>query len=138
MSFEPEHVRVDDGELYLVGEDGHRELGSLEDVYHLVDGEEYTIEYDEDAATAGWLQVADDGTHTFDVRDAIDEMPFGRPYADRVIEEPMEENNEGIPRRTVAFADILTQIWEAKGNAKKLSEFHDRSSETGREDSIVR
>lgn len=38
MSFEPEHVHVVDGELYLICDNDRLKLGVLEDVYRLIGG----------------------------------------------------------------------------------------------------
>ncbi|RDI69871.1 hypothetical protein [Halopelagius longus] len=119
------HIRVEDESVFLSGEDRRLDLGSLSDLYDLVGGESYTIEYDERAASAPWVETDDDRTFTFEVREAIDGLPFGGGYAERVADASMEQTESGVPERTEVFADVLMQIWDSKGNPEELAEFHE-------------
>lgn len=117
-------LRVADGSVYLAGPAGPEDIGPLADVYELLDGETYTIEYDSPSATAAWVDTDDEGTYTFEVREAIESMPLPRGYAESVLAESPEPGDNGMSPRTQQFVEVLCRIWDAKGNAEELSEFH--------------
>jgi DNA-dependent RNA polymerase auxiliary subunit epsilon len=110
-------TRIDDGTLYIeVGEED-MEMGSMDDVCEILGGETYTLEYDEKAQAAGWLQTEDDGTITFDVRETIDDVDYNETFVEKMAEEPLDrETPDGYPVRTAAFADLMAEIWDSKGS----------------------
>lgn len=109
-------TRIEDGQLSLDGPTGSLEIGPMADVVDVL-GESYTIEYDEKAQAAAWLQTDPDGTITFDVRETIADLDFDDAFVSRLTDEPLDvETPEGYPKRTKAFADLLAEIWDSKGN----------------------
>lgn len=118
-------IRVESESVCLAVDDRRLDVGSLTDVYDLVGGESYTVEYGERAASVPWVETDDDGTYTFEVREAMDGMPFDGAYAERVADASMEPTESGVPERTAAFADVLMQIWDSKGNTEELAEFQE-------------
>ena len=111
-------TRIEDGTLYLDGPSGTLEIGPMAAIVDVL-GETYTIEYDEKAQAAAWLQTDPDGTITLDVRDTIADLDFDDAFVDRLTDEPLDaETPAGHPRRTEAFADLLDEIWESKGNVE--------------------
>ena len=110
-------TRIDDGTLYIeVGEDD-LEIGSMDDICEILGGETYTLEYEEEAQAAGWLQTDDDGTITFDVRETIDDMDYNETFVEKMAEEPLEATTpEGYAVRTAEFAELMGEIWDSKGN----------------------
>lgn len=115
MSSNQYAIRVEDETVFVSGEDGAVEVGELSDVYDLVGGETYTIEYGENAAQMPWLDTAADGTLTFDVREALAGMGVGGEFAEALAETPLDPGDDGVPRRTALFADLVTHIWDEKG-----------------------
>lgn len=110
-------TRIDDGTLYIeVGEDDV-EIGSIDDICEMLGGETYTLEYSDEAQAAGWLQTDDDGTITFDIRETIDDMDYDETFVEKMVEEPIDRTTpDGRPVRTAEFADLMAEIWDAKGN----------------------
>ncbi|SFR91586.1 hypothetical protein SAMN05216559_0942 [Halomicrobium zhouii] len=109
-------TRIDDGTLYIEAGEGDLEIGSMDDVCEIL-GESYTLEYDEEAQAAGWLQTDEDGTITFDVRETIDDLDYNETFVEKMAEEPLDrENPDGYPVRTAAFADLMGEIWDSKGS----------------------
>lgn len=111
-------TRIEDGTLYLDGGGGSLEVGPMADVVDIL-GETYTLEYDEEAQAAAWLRTEADGTITFDVRETIAEIDFNDAFVSRLTGEPLDvETEDGYPIRTAAFADLLRDIWDSKGNVE--------------------
>jgi hypothetical protein len=109
-------TKIEDETFYVESENGWLEVGPLDDVDDLVGGREYTLDYDDDAASAAWLNTEDDNTITFDVRDTLADMTYTSDIVTALQNTPLELDSEGHPRRTVLFADLMTQIWDSKGN----------------------
>ncbi|MFP8953511.1 hypothetical protein ACLI4Z_11125 [Natrialbaceae archaeon A-arb3/5] len=109
--------RIEDGTLYL-DDEGHRlEVGPVDDIVELVGGETYTLEYDDRQSAAAWLDTDDDNRITFDVRDVVGEMTHTSAFVTNLENCPVDETTtEGHPKRTALFVDLLTDIWDAKGN----------------------
>ena len=111
-------TRVENGTLFLESDGEDVEIGRMDDVCEML-GETYTLEYDEKAQTVGWLRTDDDGTITFDVRDTIEDMDYDETFVDRMRDESVDQTNEdGYPERTAAFADLMREIWDSKGNVE--------------------
>lgn len=104
-------------DLYLETDDGWIEVGSIEDIHDLVGGETYTLEYDERQRTVGWLDTDSDGTITFEVRETLADMSYDEEFVGNVVSvEEGATDEEGYPLRTSVFADLMTTIWDSKGN----------------------
>lgn len=109
-------TKVEEGTLYVEDSDGWLKIGRFEDIYDLIGGREYTLEYDQKAAQAAWLDTDEDNTITFDVRDHLEEMTYTRDFVENIANVEMEKGEDGYPKRTVLFVDLMTEIWETKGN----------------------
>lgn len=115
---------VRDGVLYLEAPtdrtaDGDEwlEIGELDDVVDLIGGEEYVLEYTDRQSAVGWLDTDENGRLTFDVRETIQTTDFDDEFVDVVAGTPAEESTDGgHPKRVATFADLLTSIWDAKGD----------------------
>lgn len=93
------------------------EIGPVDDLVDLIGGEEYVLEYDERQRAAGWLDTDEDGRLTFDVRETIRTTDFNDEFVEAIAGAPADETTEeGHPKRAVTFADLLTTIWDAKGD----------------------
>ena len=110
-------TRIEDGRLYVETEDGDLEVGSMEDVLSITDGDSYTITYEEDyARITDWLDLNDDGEMTIEVRDTLATMSYPGRFVGQLEERSMDAGAEEIPERTRYFTETMIQIWEAKGN----------------------
>ncbi len=110
-------TRIDDGYLYIETPEGELEVGAMDDVVELL-GETYTLEYDDEARAAAWLNTEPDGTITFDVRETLAGMDFDEAFVKRVAGWSTAETPDGYPRRTEQFAELMAEIWDAKGNVE--------------------
>ena len=110
-------TRIDDGTLYVDLDDDALEIGSMDDVCEILGGDTYTLEYQEEAQAASWLQTDDDGTITFDVRETIADLDFDDTFVEKMAAEPIDRTTpDGYPVRTQEFADLMAEIWDSKGN----------------------
>ncbi|MEY7848514.1 hypothetical protein AB7C87_04840 [Natrarchaeobius sp. A-rgal3] len=108
---------VDDGTLVLVGEQERLEVGPMETVVELFGGETYTIEYDSRQSAVSWLDTDEDDTITFDVRESLLEWAYTEEFVANVRDSPLGATDEdGYPVRTSVFVDLVTAIWDSKGN----------------------
>ncbi|TYT63369.1 hypothetical protein [Natrialba swarupiae] len=108
---------VDDGTLVLVGEQERLEVGSMETIVDLFGGETYTIEYEPRQSAVAWLDTDEDDTVTFDVRESLLEWAYTEEFVASVRDSPLEATDEdGNPIRTSVFVDLVTAIWDSKGN----------------------
>lgn len=108
-------TRIDDGTLHVEWDDGWLEVGTMSDVFDLVGGRTYDIEYDDEQRLMAWVD-APDGTMTIDVREVIADMDYATDFVRRLAEVPLDERTaEGYPERTAHFAERMTAIWDAKG-----------------------
>ncbi|WP_273837370.1 hypothetical protein [Halococcus sp. PRR34] len=107
-----------EGETYVIeSDDGWFDVGDIDDIYDLIGGKTYTIEYDNQTQTAAWLRTDADGRITFDVHDTLADMTFEQSFVENVRQAPIEEKDDnGYPLRTTLFADLMTEIWDSKGN----------------------
>ncbi|WP_090620714.1 hypothetical protein [Natrinema salaciae] len=109
--------RITNETLYLEHDHHRLEVGSMETVVELVGGETYTLEYTDRQSAAAWLSTGDDNTVTFDVREVVGEMTHTRDFVTNLENCPIDETDaDGVPKRTALFVDLLTDIWESKGN----------------------
>ncbi|EMA47408.1 hypothetical protein [Halococcus saccharolyticus] len=114
---------VRDDVLYVETDDGWLEIGSMADVRRLVGGATYSLEYDERQRAVGWLDTDPDGTLSFDVGETVAGMDFDREFVTALQTiDGDETDGEGIPRRAVVFADLMTSIWDAKGSLDRTAE----------------
>lgn len=108
-------TRIDDGTLHIESDDGWLEVGAMSDVYDLVGGRTYDIEYDDAQRLMAWVD-APDGTMTIDVREVIEEMDYAADFVARLTAAPLDETtDEGYPERTARYAERMTAIWDARG-----------------------
>lgn len=109
--------RIADGTLYLERDDHSLEIGSMEQIVELAGGETYTIEYTDRQSAAAWLDTDDENQITFDVREAVGELPHSPEFVTNLENAPLEETtDEGYPKRTSLFVDLFTEILDSKGN----------------------
>lgn len=107
----------DPGEDAASGDAAWLEIGPMDEVVELVGGEEYVLEYDERQRQMGWLDTDAEGRLTFDVRETVRRLDFDDEFVRAVAGAPADEStDEGYPKRAVTFADLLTTIWDAKGD----------------------
>lgn len=110
-------TRINDGTLYIEDDEDDLEIGTMDDICEILGGESYTIEYNEEAQAAGWLQTDEDGTITFDIPETIDELDYDKTFVQKMVAQPIDQMTpEGYPLRTVEFADLMAEIWDSKGN----------------------
>ena len=109
-------VRIEDGIVYLVA-DERISVGPAEDVVELVGSEVYEVEYDAEVAeTYAWTDTDDDHVLRFDVVDTIESMDFPADFAAQVAQVEHQAGGEVISDRTEFFVDMMTSIWDSKGN----------------------
>lgn len=112
-------TKIDDGILYVESpEGGWLSIGAMSDIYELVGGQEYEIEYDErHAAYFDWLSTDRDGIMTIDVREALAGMSYPGTFVEQLAARDEEAPTPGSPpERTTYFADVMTDVWAQKGN----------------------
>lgn len=111
-------TRIEDGIVYLDGERGRLEVGRLETVVDAVGGETYTIQYDAQAVSLyDWLDDEDE-TLEIDVRETLSAYPLPASVVHTIAEKPLD--GHPTPARTAYFADVLTRIWDGKGEADAI------------------
>ena len=110
-------TKVEDGTYYLESPDGWLEIGPMDALVDLLGGEEYTLEYTQEQASASWLNTDDDATITVDVRETLESMSFTDDVVSNVANCSLDrEGEQGYPIRTEVFADLFGTILETKGN----------------------
>lgn len=110
-------TRIEGGRIYVETETEDIDVGSLEHVYSVTGGEEYTITYDNDfAGTADWLELDEDGEMTIDVRETLASMDFPAAFVDRLSAQSIDADDGEIPDRTAFFAESMMAAWNQKGN----------------------
>lgn len=111
-------TRIDDGTLFIEVGDDDLEIGEMADVVELL-GETYTVEYGEDQRKMAWLRTDDDGTITFDVRDTLADIDYNDTFVEKMVDEPLDQTTaQGYPVRTEAFADLMAELWDSKGDTE--------------------
>ncbi|ELY92205.1 hypothetical protein [Natrialba taiwanensis] len=117
MTAQPRYEpRIEDETLYLDHDGDRLEVGPME---HIVDriGETYTLEYTEEQSAAAWLQTDSDNTITFDVREVVGKMTHTQEFVANLENCPLDQTTpDGEPKRTALFVDLITEIWDSKGN----------------------
>jgi hypothetical protein len=110
-------TRIENGTFSIEGQSGWLQIGEMETICDLVGGETYTIEYDDKAQTVGWLDTAADGTITFDVCETLAEMSYDEEFVGNLANIDRDATDEeGNLLRAAVFADMMTEIWDSKGN----------------------
>lgn len=110
-------ARIDAGTFYLVREGERIEVGPMDAIVDHVGGESYTLEYTPRQGAVSWLATDDDDTITLDVRQELAEWEYTEPFVEEVKRSPLaEEAGESSRVRTRVFADLVTDIWDSKGN----------------------
>jgi len=113
-------AKVESGTLYLESEDDWIEIGSMDAVVELIGGEVYTLEYTDRQSAADWLPTDEDNTLTIDVREELADWGYTDEFVGNVAGSPLDETGEsGHPVRTEVFVDMVTAIWDAKGNLEE-------------------
>ena len=112
-----DETEIRDGALYLESDDGWIEIGTMDDIYELVGGETYTLEYDDRQRSVGWLDTDDEGRLTFDVREVLADMDYSGDFVANVASTDLDQTDgDGYPLRTSVFADLMMRIWDSKGD----------------------
>ena len=111
-------TRIEDDTLYVETDDGWLEVGEMADVYALIGGKTYTIEYDEKQRNyAEWLDADDDGRMEIDVHETLAEMSYLSKFVENLRARDLElGGNKDYPRRTIYFSNYMVKIWDTKGN----------------------
>lgn len=110
-------TRIEDGRLYVETEGEDLDVGAMEDVLSITDGESYTITYEEDyARVTDWLDLDEGGEMTIEVRETIASMSYPGGFVGQLEERSMDSGAEEIPERTRFFTETMIRIWEEKGN----------------------
>ena len=113
-------TRIEDGVVALEGAEGWLRVGTTADVIALAGGRTYEIDY-ENADLYDWLDT-DDGTLRFDVLETIESMTHPPAFVETIADAPLDETGpEEHPERTVVFVDILTEIWDEKGDVEDVT-----------------
>lgn len=108
-------TRIDDGVVFVEGTDGWIEVGSLDDIVEFIGGETYVVEYDSvDPAAFDWL-ATDDQRLEIDVRETIQAFAYSQEFVQAIGDVPPGDG-PGDTRRAEVFVDMVTAIWDAKGN----------------------
>ena len=108
---------VENGTFYLQANGDQIEIGPVDGIIELMGGETYTLEYDNEQSSAAWLSTDEDDTITFDVREELIDWAYTEELARNIRESPLKQTNESnYPIRTKVFVDIVTEIWDSKGN----------------------
>jgi hypothetical protein len=110
-------TRIENGTFSIEGQSGWLRIGEMETICDLVGGEMYTIEYDDQAQTVSWLDTEEDGTITFDVRETLEGMSYDEEFVSNLADIDRDATDEeGTLLRAAVFADMMTEIWDSKGN----------------------
>lgn len=114
-------TRIEDGVIALETDDGWLRVGTAQDVIALAGGRTYELDYD-DADLYDWLDTDEDGTLRFDVIETIESMTHPPEFVETIADAPLDEADHAeYPERTVVFVDILTEIWDRKGNVEDVT-----------------
>lgn len=108
---------IRDDTLYIERESDPLEVGSMDDVVDLFGGETYRIEYTDRQSATAWLSTDDENGIEIDVRESLADWAYPDELVTNVADSSLEATDEdGYPMRTAVFADMVTAIWDAKGN----------------------
>ncbi|MFC6906639.1 hypothetical protein [Halalkalicoccus tibetensis] len=110
-------ARIDGGTFYLAREGDRVEVGPMDTIVEHIGGETYTLEYTSRQSAVSWLATDADDTITLDVRQELEQWEYTDAFVEDVKRSPPdEEASEGARARTRVFADLVTDIWDSKGN----------------------
>lgn len=110
-------ARVADGTLYLERGTHSLEIGQMAAIVELIGGETYTLEYTAQQGAVSWLETDDDDTLTLDVREELIGWAYTPELVTNLEDCSLEKTgNHGYPLRTEVFVDLVTDIWDSKGN----------------------
>ncbi|GAB6878197.1 hypothetical protein JCM17823_04710 [Halorubrum gandharaense] len=108
---------IRNGVLHLETETESVTIGELESVVSAVGTETYTVEYDDRQQTVAWLNTDEGGRLSFDVAETVTDMTYDEEFLDNLRSVDADAVDEdGRPLRASVFADMLTAIWDAKGD----------------------
>ncbi|WP_227378721.1 hypothetical protein [Haladaptatus halobius] len=118
MSSRPRYeARLEDDVLHVEHDDGWLKIAPIDDIVELIGGETYTLEYGDRAAAVSWLDTDEHDAISFDVRETVLEFAYSAAFVENLKNCPVDESGEsGYPKRAELFADLVTTIWDAKGN----------------------
>lgn len=110
-------TKIEDETLYVENGDGDWLLiGTLGAIYDLAGGQQFDIQYDEyHAAYFDWVDADAEGVMTIDVRDALSDMTYPTTFVEKLEERGGEADDSGHPERAVYFVDVMTDVWEQRG-----------------------
>lgn len=107
--------KIEAGRVYVETDDEWLEIGSMADIQDLLGGETYSVEYSEKAELAAWLDLENDHSMQFDVRETIIELEYPQEviaeFAGASTEPTAEQD---VPERTRSFAELLMAILEGE------------------------
>ncbi|WP_181685957.1 hypothetical protein [Halorhabdus salina] len=117
-------TKLEDKTLYVEWDGGWLELGSMATIRDLLGGDTYEITYDDAQSKVPWLESElEDNTLTFDVTETITDMDFNDDFVSELAEISIDDTGRsGKPKRTVAFAEKMREIWEAQGRSEDEDE----------------
>lgn len=113
-------TQIEDGIVYLEGERGRLEVGPLETIVDNVGGETYTIQYDaQEVSLYDWLDE-DSETLEIDVCETLSSYTLPTTVVHALAEIPLA--GQPTPTRPAYFADVVTRIWDNKGDIDAIDE----------------
>jgi len=110
-------TRIEGGRIYVETGAGDIDVGTLEHVYAITGGNEYTITYKNDFAGAtDWLDLDEKDSMTIDVRETLASMDFPATFVERLSARSLDADGDEIPERATFFAESMVAAWDQKGN----------------------
>jgi hypothetical protein len=105
---------IENGILSLESGEDRLGVGEMDVIVDLIGGETYTISYDSKySQNVDWLDLEDDGTYSFAVRETIGDMDFPETF----VSELAAREAEDVPsKRARFFAESMQKSWDVKGN----------------------
>lgn len=118
MTDESRHgARIEDETLYIERDDDLLELGPIAGVIDLMGGNTYTLEYTAQQSSASWLETDENDTIRIDVREELVNWVYTDEFVTQIEGCSLEQIGEsGYPIRTEVFVDLVTEIWDSKGD----------------------
>lgn len=113
-------TQIDQGTVSIEGSQGRLEVGPVDRIVEEVGSETYTIRYDARSSSVyDWL---DDESQTLEieVREALSSYPIPVSVVRALGEIPIDTNSP--PTRPAYFSDLVTSIWDAKGDMDAIEE----------------
>ena len=113
---------VEGGRLYVETDEDPIEIGAVDEIVERTGGGTYEVHYDEDhARTVEWLDLDEDDAISIDVMETVTGMDYPKPFVKR-LNQRSHDAGEDWSERTEYFVDIMTTVWENKGNLDHLEE----------------